>query len=281
MLLTSQGVRWPEYRGQIKSDLGGQMDRITHKHLKEFKKEIYLREISLDLVRRFDSHLSEKGISQSGKFPIHRCFRKVIKEAFEENLIKQYPYRKFKVSQPKKREVFLTLEEVERIRNLNIPEDKGRVSKVRDMFLFSCYTGLRYSDIERLSWSHISDGEKVLCMIMQKTRKRVKIPLLEKAKVILRKYKSITGGKKENLVFAPISNQKANAYLKEMAQIAGINKHLTTHVARHTFASNLVEFGISPFYIRDLLGLKSLEMTQIYAKTKFEEIEKVVDEIAF
>lgn len=268
------------YQGEL-CDRTIEIYNNTLRHLKEFRRDISFGELTLDFVRKFDAHLTRKGLSNSGKFPVHRCLRKVVKEAHEEDKIAKYPYHKFKLPKPGKREVFLTIEEVEKIRAASIPESMGRLHKVRDMFLFSCYTGLRYSDIEQLSWRHVFPDEKAIDLVMRKTKKRVKIPLLGKAKDIIRKYRPQTGKKVENLVFDPISNQKANTYLKELAAVAGINKHLTTHVARHTFASNLVEFGVPIIYIRDLLGHASLDMTQIYAKTNFEEIEKTLNGLTY
>lgn len=151
-----------------------------------------------------------------------------------------------------------------------------RLSMIRDVFLFCVYTGLAHSDVHKLDASNIvigSDGKKWLSVKRTKTDVPCKIPLLEKADIILGKYKHdpecVTKGK-----LLPVkANQKMNEYLKEIADLCGINKHLTCHIARHTFATTVCSNnGVSIETISKLLGHRSIRTTQIYAKMSEQRI---------
>jgi site-specific recombinase XerD len=145
-----------------------------------------------------------------------------------------------------------------------------RLNYVRDIFLFSCYTGLAYVDIFNLRKENISigmDGEKWIFTHRQKTETPSRIPLLPKALAIMEKYAGHPKVVNENKVLPVPSNQKVNAYLKEIADCCGIKKELTFHIARHTFATTItLNNGVSLESVSKMLGHKKFQTTQIYAK---------------
>jgi integrase len=145
-----------------------------------------------------------------------------------------------------------------------------RLGQVRDIFLFSCYTGLAFIDAFQLTYSNVSkgvDGNQWIFSARQKTDTPTRIPLLPTALEILDKYKShpkcINSGK----VLPVLSNQKMNSYLKEIADVCGITKTLTFHIARHTFATTVTLNNDVPIEsVSKMLGHKSIKITQHYAK---------------
>lgn len=145
-----------------------------------------------------------------------------------------------------------------------------RLNQVKDIFLFCCFTGLAYVDVKKLSSNHIViaiDGERWIKINRSKTDTRSSIPLLPTAEAILDKYKNHNEASNDGLLLPVISNQRMNAYLKEIADLCGINKNLTFHLARHTFATTVtLSNGVPIETVSKMLGHKSLKTTQIYAK---------------
>jgi site-specific recombinase XerD len=145
-----------------------------------------------------------------------------------------------------------------------------RLNIVRDIFLFSCMTGLAYADVQKLKRSEISigvDGEKWIFTRRQKTDIISRIPLLPIAQEILNRYMDNEQCKNEDRVLPVLSNQKMNAYLKEIADLCGINKNLTYHIARHTFATTItLSNGVPIETVSKMLGHRNLKTTQHYAK---------------
>ena len=170
-----------------------------------------------------------------------------------------------------------------------------RLENVRDLFIFSCFTGLAYIDVANLTQDNIRksfDGNLWIITKRQKTNTDVNVPLLDIPKMILEKYK----GKLPNGKVLPIiSNQKLNAYLKEIADVCGIKKNLTFHLARHTFATTTtLAKGVPIETVSKMLGHTNIETTQIYARItnnkisndmqgldkKFVGIEKIYKEVS-
>jgi site-specific recombinase XerD len=145
-----------------------------------------------------------------------------------------------------------------------------RLKQVRDIFLFSCFTGLAYADVKKLDRNQIVigiDGEKWINTRRQKTDTRSNIPLLPVALELLNKYSNHPQCLNENKLLPVLSNQKMNSYLKEIADCCGINKELTFHIARHTFATTVtLTNGVSIESVSKMLGHKNLRTTQHYAK---------------
>jgi site-specific recombinase XerD len=146
----------------------------------------------------------------------------------------------------------------------------NRIEKVRDMFLFSCFTGLAYADIKKLKRSEIGkgiDGKDWIFTSRQKTDTDSRIPLLPEAMTILKKYEGDPQCVNMDRAFPVMSNQRMNAYLKEIADCCGITKHLTFHIARHTFATTVtLSNGVPIETVSKMLGHRDLKTTQHYAK---------------
>src|SRR5690349_16611485 len=163
---------------------------------------------------------------------------------------------------------FLTEEELQTLMSKNI--QNARLRQVRDIFIFSCFTGLAYIDAKRLRRSEIvigMDGERWIYTRRKKTDSPTRIPLLPVVQEIMEVYKDHRQCLNEDCLLPVPSNAKLNAYLKEVADICGITKHLTFHIARHTFATTItLNNGVPIETVSKMLGHKSLKITQIYAK---------------
>ncbi len=157
---------------------------------------------------------------------------------------------------------------MERLSTKNFKNE--RLSQVRDIFLFSCFTGLAYIDTKKLTHKNINlglDGNKWIFTKRQKTKTTSNIPLLPHAEDIIQKYKEHKTCLNTGKLLPVLSNQKMNAYLKEIADLCGINKELTYHIARHTFATTVtLSNGVSIESVSKMLGHKSIKTTQHYAK---------------
>lgn len=153
-----------------------------------------------------------------------------------------------------------------------------RLELVRDIFIFSCFTGLAYIDVKQLTLDNISlgiDGDKWIFKNRQKTETASKIPLLPVAQEIINKYSEHPVCKNENRLLPILSNQKMNAYLKEIVDVCEINKDLTFHIARHTFATTVtLSNGVPLETVSKMLGHTNLKTTQHYAKILDKKISE-------
>jgi site-specific recombinase XerD len=145
-----------------------------------------------------------------------------------------------------------------------------RLDHVRDVFIFCCYTGLAFADVSKLNKAHFEDGEDGITWIKlnrTKSKTRSVIPLLPRAREILEKYSNHAKGNFEKKLLPVISNQNLNKYLKEIAVLCGIQKRVSMHLARHTFATSVtLGKGIDIMTVSKMLGHKNLRTTQIYSK---------------
>lgn len=148
-----------------------------------------------------------------------------------------------------------------------------RLEHVRDLFIFSCFCGLAYSDVANLRQENIRksfDGNLWIMTKRQKTNTDVNVPLLDIPKMILKKYK---GKLPDGKILPIISNQKLNAYLKEIADVCGIKKNLTFHCGRHTFAVTVcLENGLPIETLSKMLGHTNLKVTQAYARITYRKV---------
>lgn len=237
--------------------------------------DLYLKELNYQFLLGFESYLrnyqptnGQSAIQNNTVMKHIQRLRKMIKMAVEMEWINKDPFIKFSPTIEKKQREYLSESELEKIQNYhsNIP----RLRLVKDLFLFSCYTGLSYIDIRNLSPDNIVkgiDGCNWVFTKRQKTGTSVKVPLLEPAENLM---KSSTENYRKidvNKIFPTISNQKVNSYLKEIADVCGITKNLTFHMARHTFATTVtLSNGIPIETVSKMLGHTKLTTTQIYAK---------------
>lgn len=193
--------------------------------------------------------------------------RKMIRLAYHMEWIDKDPFLKFKQKLTQTHRGFLTAGELANIEELDI--ESVRLKTVRDLFVFSCYTGISYTDVMVLTKESLVLGMDTYWIVTkrQKNGNPVKIPLLNKALRLIKFYLNDKRSEANSTLFPRISNQKMNAYLKEIAQLAGIRKNLTFHMARHTFATTVtLSNGVPIETISKMLGHTKLVTTQIYAK---------------
>jgi Site-specific recombinase XerD len=202
--------------------------------------------------------------------------RKIVHLAQKNGWIDKDPFIAFESHFDESKRECLNKEELQAIENKNIKIE--RLDMVRDAFVFGCYTGMAYVDIASLSPDKIMmglDGEYWIKTYRTKTDTKTSIPILPKAMEIIKKYKNHPLALIKNQVIPIASNQKVNAYLKELAAICDITKTLTFHIARHTFATTVtLSNGVPIESVSEMLGHKKMSTTQIYAKV----IEKKVSE---
>ncbi|MCD8173878.1 MAG: site-specific integrase [Alistipes sp.] len=258
---------------------------LTYRRLKEFLKvkrrleDIPMPQIDYDFVMDFHTYLKvdyRMQINSSEK--LMRIFKRIMTLAFKNGLIPKDPFVSYKIKKIKKDRGYLTAVELDRIRNYKA--ESRKLEKVRDLFIFSCNTGLDYSTLASLTVSNIvedEDGTKTIIVNRVKTRVQSQITLLPEALEILEKYEPLRQGP---YVLPVMSNQKYNQYLKEIAKSCSIEKNVTTHLARHTFATTVTYAnGVKIDAIQQMLGHTKLATTQIYSRmldsTVKEEMKKL------
>ena len=195
-------------------------------------------------------------------------FKKIIRIAYANEWITKDPFFYWKISWKTKAKQYLTQTELNTLQNKK--SSLLRLELVRDIFVFYCYTGLTYSDMKLLQFENMKigiNGDHWIKMTRKKTKAMNSIPLLPVAETIFEKYSQHPHIVNGNGVLPILTNQKSNAYLKEIANVCGIHKNLTTHLAKHTFATTVtLSKGVSIATVSKMLGYRSLKTTQIYAK---------------
>lgn len=250
-------------------------------HLK--RKDIPLTLLNYRFISEFENFLRNyqpldhhKPLGNNGVMKHLERLRKVITLAVKMEWINKNPFSSYRLKFKKVNRECLTGEELQKLENKNI--EIQRLRYVRDLFVFSCYTGLTYGDVMRLSPANLKpgiDGELWIFTQREKTDNPVPVPLLPKANVIIEEYRQHPKSVSRGTIFPLISNQNLNAYLKEIADICAIGKHLTFHLARHTFATTVtLNNGVPIESVSKMLGHSKLTTTQIYAKV----LEKKISE---
>lgn len=232
----------------------------------KYKKNDYpLEDLSQQFLDDFEYYLkTEKAQKQITINKTIQRLRTPIKLAISEGYLNRDPFILYRAKTVRKTFIFLTTEELKILEESTMHQK--RLKLVQDLFIFCCYTGLAYTEMSNLEKKHIQigfDDINWIKMKREKTQREISIPILPKAQEIINTYSS-----KEHKVFPHISNQKFNSYLKEISAIAGIEKSLTHHIARKTFASTILLFNDVPMEIvSELLGHSSMVTTQeSYAK---------------
>jgi len=239
---------------------------LKHKYNRD---DIYLSELQFNFITDYEFFLKTvRGNSHNTASKYLRNFKKIIRIAVVNGWLKRDPFLAYKCSLREVKRDYLTQDELDRIMAKRFPSE--RLTHVRDVFVFCCYTGLAYVDVFKLSSSDISrgiDGEYWLFTERRKTGVSSNVPLLPPALEILEKYEGYAEAMNGKQLLPVITNQKLNAYLKEIADVCGINKKLTFHIARHTFATTVtLTNGVPIESVSSMLGHKNLRTTQIYAK---------------
>jgi len=226
------------------------------------KKDYPLEKLNQQFLDDFEYYLkTEKNQRQITINKAIQRFRKPMRIAVSEGYIDRDPFSLHKPKRVAKSVVFLNQEELQKLENYILQQN--RLNLVRDLFIFCCYTGLAYNEMNTLKREHLIkgfDGNKWIQMKRQKTGKDISVPLLPKANEIIKKYTS-----ESEYVLPKMSNQKINSYLKEIAAIVGIEKRVTHHTARKTFASTVLLYNDVPMEIvSELLGHSSISITEGY-----------------
>jgi len=250
----------------------------------EFNKEdIALSELNYGFIISFENFLrsftpksGQSKIGNNTAMKHIKRLRRMVTLAYRMEWLARDPFVNYKMKIEKKQREFLTKEELKNIENLNSSIE--RLVVVRDLFVFSCYTGISYSDIIKLTISNIVigiDGNSWIMAKRVKTGIPFKIPLLAQAESLILKYKENPRTRVNSNLLPNLSNQKLNSYLKEVADLCHINKNLTFHMARHTFATTVtLSNGVPIETVSKLLGHTKLATTQIYARV----VERKVSE---
>jgi site-specific recombinase XerD len=263
--------------------------RTTFRVLLEFSKEkhkrteILFEEVNYNFLKDFENYLIMKGLSTN---TVNKYFRHIRgwqnaainKDYFELN---KYAFRKFHAPTKATTREYLTPADIVRLENLEFNRQNAHLEKIIDMFLFACYTGLRFSDVTALSKDCIkerADGLHIE-MKMQKTSEPINLPIsmIHNGKPIelLKKHENPN----TDYYFDTFTNQYVNRALKEVAALAGIDTKVTFHTARHTAATFLLYKGVAVTTVQKILGHKKLQTTQIYSKvmeqTITNELKKV------
>lgn len=261
----------------------------TQKYIHRFLKErfgttdMFLSELSYKFITDFEFYLRnykpkdhQKPLGNNGVMKHLERFRKMVTMAVKMEWVSRDPFDKYQLKFHRVDRDFLNDEELEAVENKDFKF--VRLQWVRDLFVFSCYTGLAYIDAMNLTPSNITigiDGEYWLSTCRQKTDQPVRVPILPKAWEIIEKYKTHPRAVQRGAIFPMISNQKLNSYLKEIADLCGIEKNLTFHLARHTFATTVTLCnGVPLETVSKMLGHSKITTTQVYAKV----VEKKVSE---
>lgn len=256
--------------------------KSTLKHLKEYKPGTTFSDISFEFVQEFDRYLKRKNIGDNARAKYHTIVRKFILLAMRKRRRLINPYEQFKVRSVAVDRTWLNVEEVDTLVTLYKSHTLGQqLQRALRQFLFQVVASVRVSDIHQLTRNEIKGD--MLVLVPQKTkrlRKVVTIPLSSFAKVLI-----ADGDGKGEFIFDALVDQTANNCLKEIAQIAGIKKHITTHVGRHTFGFLYLLMGGKVEELREIMGHSKLETTQVYTHTdhdrkvagvrRFDEVFKI------
>lgn len=279
-----------EHNNKQEKLLGKGVSKATHwvsvytlRLIKEFMSQkykigdIYLRELNISFIQGFHAFLRiDKEMAQNSSTKHLKLLKKVINLAVANAYMTFNPFMAYKVEREPVEIDFLDAEELQKIINFDTPIP--RFERARDMFLFGCFTGLSYIDIKTLTAEHFEKDSQGRIWIKKhrvKTGVLARIPLLPMAKLILEKYK---GGNK----LLPIQDAAdVNKYLKDIAILCGIEKHITFHTSRHTFASTVtLANNISLEVVSKMLGHTNTRMTNHYAKLVDKCIGEQMDTLA-
>lgn len=254
-------ITWRRYE-TMKRYLG---ELIKHKYGVD---DLPLSDFTGEVIRAYEVYLkTEKDLCQNTLIRYMKALKKITNRCLANDWIQKDPFAGIKFREEPTEPEFLTLEEVDRIYNCN-PGSK-RLEVIKDMFLMSAFTGLAFTDVSQLTEDHIitdNDGNKWIRKPRQKTKQMSNIPLLDVPLAIIEKYQGDKKAAKKGVLLPIPCNQVMNRYLKEIATICKINKHLTMHTARHTYATLCLSQGVSLKNVSKMLGHASVKMTERYAR---------------
>ena len=246
------------------------------------KDDLPLAEVNGELVRAFEFYLkTEKECQQNTVIRYMKCLKKITNLALANEWIAKDPFIGIKFHEKEVIREFLTMDELLSIYHKEFSLE--RITVVRDVFIFAAFTGLAFIDVQQLSPEHIvKDNNENLWIRKprQKTKNMCNIPLLDIPLEILRKYADYPACKKKGVLLPVPCNQKMNSYLKEIADLCLIKKNLTTHTARHSYATSVcLANGVSIENVAKMLGHSNIKMTQHYARVLDSSILKDMNNV--
>ncbi len=246
------------------------------------KDDLPLAEVNGELVRAFEFYLkTEKECQQNTVIRYMKCLKKITNLALANEWIAKDPFIGIKFHEKEVIREFLTMNELLTIYHKEFPLE--RITVVRDVFIFAAFTGLAFIDVQQLSPEHIvkdNNGNLWIRKPRQKTKNMCNIPLLDIPLEILRKYADYPSCKKKGVLLPVPCNQKMNSYLKEIADLCLIKKNLTTHPARHSYATSVcLANGVSIENVAKMLGHSNIKMTQHYARVLDSSILKDMNNV--
>lgn len=244
--------------------------RTFSESLRLFERITYFSDLTKENITIYDDWLHEKGYSQPTVHNYHKRMKRYINEAIKFELIDKDPYSGLHFERGKHQiRKYLTEDELKKIIEAEIPSKTVR--QVRDLFVFQAYTGISYADLAKFDFKKDiakKNGKMVIHDVRQKTEETYFIVLLSPALEVLERY---------NFILPVISNQQYNLRLKIVADYAKIDKNLTVHMARHTFATMCLNNGVKIENVSKMLGHSNIKTTQEYAKVLNSEVEKSFD----
>jgi site-specific recombinase XerD len=287
---------WEDHVSNLKQMIGKNNTHATYikynaglTHIKEFLKTVLklpdmpLKMINHQFIMKFEIFLrSTKMISYNTTIKYLQNFKRVFLIGVKNGWVQSDPFAGFKLNLEETDRTYLTEDELQNIMGLEILIP--RLELVRDIFIFSCFSGLAYSDIFKLKGSELErdpNGTLWVKTRRQKTKVKSQIPLLNVPKAIIEKYCDLSILMAESKVLPVFSNQKLNAYLKEIQMMARLEKNLTFHVARHTFATTVtMTNGVPIESVAKMMGHKNIKTTQHYARIVDSKINNDMIDLA-
>nr|WP_320000283.1 site-specific integrase [uncultured Draconibacterium sp.] len=245
------------------------------------REDIFLSELNYRFITDFEFYLRkhkptdhQRPMGNNAVMKHLERLRKMVSMAVRMEWLDKDPFAAYKLHFKKVEREFLTETELAAIEKKKFKME--RLNYVRDLFVFACYTGLSYIDVANLAPNNIRKGINGMSWIItqrEKTSTPVRIPILKQAQLIIDQYNHHPRSENKGTVFPNISNQKLNSYLKEIADLCEIDKNLTFHIARHTFATTVtLTNGVPIESVSKMLGHTNLKTTQIYAKVVEKKI---------
>jgi site-specific recombinase XerD len=261
---------------------------VCYKHISDFikikyrKTDVKLYEVTPMFISDFELYLkTTRKCAHNTTTKYIKNFKKIIRIALANDWLKKDPFANIKFHLDEVDMAFLDARELDKLMKKTFVIE--RMQQVKDVYLFCCFTGLAFVDVASLSNADIIDNEgaKWIKKRRQKTKNWCHIPLLEPAIKILEKYESDPRCISKGKLLPVLSNQKMNSYLQEIADVTGIDKHLSTHTARHTFATTVTLANqVSMEVVSKMLGHSSVNMTKKYARVVDDLIKKDMLKIA-
>ena len=244
------------------------------------KNDVKLNSLDIKFIKDLEFYYkTDLDLRQATVYRSIQRVKKIIQFAIDENYLDRDPFALFKNKKYRSQITYLSVEELKLVENHSFKQK--RLEQVKDMFIFCCYTGLAYQEMANLKQEHIVinfDDNEWIQIMRKKTEKMVSIPLLKKAKEVLLKYQN----KYEEQLLPVISNQKFNSYLKEISTLLSIDKRLTHHIARKTFATTVLLYNNVPMeVVSELLGHSNMNITQEhYGKIVQGNISKEIKKLS-